>query len=152
MVGASPRASARTDWAVVDFCPNCGVEMFVGDFPFCPHGRGYSTVVGDEMDHTMTNGTQVPIRFRSKQEFKRWKKENGYIDYVRHIGQDGGDKSKHTTRWATMDQYTLDSVKALLERVASEPARNEPADPALNVRLTTGDLNSPEFRSWRGER
>lgn len=130
-------------------CDKCGVEIEIGDFPFCPHGRGYSTVVGDEMDHVQVNGTREPIRFRSKQARKRWMKANGLRECAYHIGLDGSDKSKHTRRWEAMDAQTLENARILVERAAQEPTRNEPKETPLKARLTMGELNSPEFEAWR---
>lgn len=107
-----------------------------------------SCVIGDEMDHVQVNGCTEPIRFTSKQERKRWMKEHGYVDAVRHVGEDGGDKSRHTSRWVTMDQYTLDNARELLERAAKLPTRNDPSEAPLKVRMVTGELNGPEFKEW----
>jgi hypothetical protein len=76
-----------------------------------------TTVIGDECDFVQHNGTPVPIRFRSKAEFARWKKEHGYTNVDTHIGKPGSDKSPFTTNWAaSYDPYTAANVKELLER------------------------------------
>ena len=134
-------------------CDQCGAELHHGDWPFCPHGRGCSGAIDDSMDHVQINGCKEPIHFTSKQERKRWLKENGYREYVRHIGVDGSDKSKHTTRWATMDAYTLANAKELLERAAQQPARNDPApDPLPPVRTYAGDIGGKEWNAFHGHR
>lgn len=124
-------------------CPDCGE----------PTVRAWltraSSVIGDEMDHTMVNGLKTPRRFRSKQEFARWKKENGYRDCVYHVDVDGADKSIAAGRWVSMDAYTLNNAKILLERAAQEPTRNDPKEAPLKAKLTTGDWNSPEFEAWQ---
>jgi len=108
-----------------------------------------SSVVGDEMDHVQVNGTKTPIHFRSKQDRKRWLKQTSQVEMDRHIGVDGSDKSKHTRRWEAMDAYTLENARILVERAASEPARNDPKEPTLKVKVTTGDYNSPAFTAWK---
>ena len=150
------RLCGQCGWEAIDvfepvnhlapLCPDCGE----------PTVRAWltkaSSVIGDEMDHTMVNGLKEPRRFRSKQEFARWKKDNNYTDRVRHIGQDGGDKSPFTRRWESMDAYTLEQARILVERTASEPARNEPKETPLKVRVTTGEVSSPEFAAFTGGR
>lgn len=90
------------------------------------------------MYHLQVNGLKEPRLFTSKQERARWMKEEGFRDCTRHVGQDGTDKSPHTTRWVTMDAYTLQNAKELLERAAQQPARNEPREDALHVTHTYG--------------
>lgn len=113
-------------------CPDCGQ----------PTKRIWVTkppdVIQDSMHHWQTNGLKEPRLFTSKQERARWMKENGFREFVRHQGVDGTDKSPHTTRWATMDQQTLDNARELLERSAQQPARNEPRDDEMHVTHTYG--------------
>lgn len=47
-----------------DRCPNCGTEIKVGDWPYCPHGRGaYGFSMGnpirkwEKMTNTWGEGT-----------------------------------------------------------------------------------------------
>ena len=84
-------------------CEKCGFELHIGDFPFCPHGRGYANVVGDECDLWVRNGIchedSSPRHYTSKAEMKRVAKEKGLENRVRHIGRPGSDKSPFTTRW-----------------------------------------------------
>lgn len=117
------------------------------------------------MDHVQVNGLREPRRFTSKQERKRWMKENGYREFVRHKGTDS-DKSKHTTNWAaSMSPETLENARIMLERTASEPARTNPDDEAADVRVSRtyyGDVlidnngnilgGSPEWEAFRGRR
>lgn len=148
-------------------CSQCGhVEIDVwekvqSDAPLCPQcgdpmARAWlskaSAIVPDSMHHWMTNGTKVPILFESKQEFKRWKKEHGYGDRVRHIGVDGSDKSKHTTRWEAMDAYTLNNARILLERAAQQPTRNEPVETPVKVKSYYGDVGGDAWREFRGSK
>jgi hypothetical protein len=103
-------------------CPDCGLptkRIWITKPP---------TAIGDELDHVQVNGLREPRRFTSKIERARWMKENGFRDCTRHVGEDGTDKSRHTTRWATMDKYTLQNAKELLERASQQPARNDPQD------------------------
>lgn len=82
-----------------------------------------ANVIGDEMHHLQINGTKTPILFTSKLEHKRWLKQNGYRINDGHVGEQGSDKNKHTTRLATMDPQTLANAKALIDRTAALPAK-----------------------------
>lgn len=98
-------------------CEKCGVVLAVGDFPFCPHGLGNSTVVGDECDFVQENGFAHPRRFRSKQDYARTLREKGLENAVRHVTLPGTDKSPYTSDWSRgIDPQTLANVKALMER------------------------------------
>ena len=120
-------------------CEKCGAELVVGSFPFCrgnqsDHGRGVSTVVGDEIDEWQVMGTKHPIHFRSRIERARWRKEHGYRVYDTHVGEQGSDKSKHTRSWATHDPVTAENVRILIERAFHAGVPDEADDPPLNIR------------------
>ncbi len=85
-------------------------------------GKGAS-VVGDEMDHVQINGLKEPRRFTSKQEHSRWLKANGFRINDAHVGAQGSDKNKFTTRSVTMDPVTLANATELVNRTASIPAK-----------------------------
>ncbi len=79
-------------------CDKCGVELHIGDFPFCPHGRGTGLAIGDECDvlvrHGLCHEDGTPRRFRSKAEMKRVADSKGLVNFVRHT-----DGDKHVSRW-----------------------------------------------------
>lgn len=84
-------------------CEKCGKEIVVGEWPFCPHGfpiEGLQvrddTIVGGE---TVENLGPQPITFHSRSEKRRWLKEHGIQEYVRHVPSQGSDKSPNTVRW-----------------------------------------------------
>ena len=56
-------------------------------------------VIGDEIDRVVENLGPRPKRYRSRVELKRDMDAAGVTPFVRHIGENGSDKSKHTTRW-----------------------------------------------------
>jgi hypothetical protein len=84
-------------------CEKCGKELQIGDFPFCPHGRGGNNVIGDEIDELIENGLcwedGSPRRFTSREEKSRALKEKNLVEWVEHAPERGSDKSPHTTRW-----------------------------------------------------
>jgi hypothetical protein len=48
---------------------------------------------------TIENLSHQPITFYSHSERRRYMKEHGIREHVRHVGEQGSDKSPHTTRW-----------------------------------------------------
>lgn len=64
-----------------------------------------NNVIGDEipggvlMHNALCNSDGTPRRYDSRTEINREAKKRGYENHVQHIGQQGSDKSKHTTRW-----------------------------------------------------
>lgn len=103
-------------------CPECGE----------PTERAYLTtaasVIGDEMDAVLTNGSKQPWRCRSKQLHRDWLKANGYRIKDDHVGEQGSDKNKFTSRSVTMDPQTLANATALVTRAALEPARGSASE------------------------
>lgn len=86
-------------------CGYCGIEYGIGDSPFCSHGHGRPLhglkQIGDEIDEVLdilADGDE-PVRFRSRQERKRYLNEHNLQEFVRHVGEPGSDKSSKTTRW-----------------------------------------------------
>lgn len=76
-------------------CPVCGAVteiLWKSSFP---------NIINDEIPGGMTihNMTATPETFYSKSEHRRRVKELGLENTVQHVGQDGTDKSKFTSRW-----------------------------------------------------
>lgn len=61
--------------------------------------RSFANVIGDEIDWWDDNIDTKPVHFTSKIERRRMMKEKGVQEYLRHVGEQGSDRSKHTTRW-----------------------------------------------------
>lgn len=98
-------------------CDQCSAEKFdvlepsVTPDPVCACGgrlrRAWLSkppaAIGDECDvwikHGLCNEDGSPRRYRHKSEIAFEAKARGMMNYVRHVGTKGGDKSKHTTRW-----------------------------------------------------
>lgn len=82
-------------------CSKCGHLMVDGDYPFCPHGIPVQGLkqIGDEIDEINENVGHEPVHFRSRSEKKRYLKEHGLLEFVRHVGEPGSDKSSKTSRW-----------------------------------------------------
>ncbi len=122
-------------------CDRCQRPLVVGDWPFCPHGQGHATVIGDELDHWQVNGTNTPIHFRSKADRKAWLTANGLEEMARHVPTPGSDKSPFTSDWSKMtDPYTMGYKRELLERAFKQRA-DPPRDAAITLRpLDAADL------------
>lgn len=84
-------------------CERCGAEIVVGEWPFCPHGFAISGLqVRDDSipgGETVENLGPQPITFYSKSEKRAYLKAHGIVEHVRHVGEQGSDKSRHTQRW-----------------------------------------------------
>lgn len=81
-------------------CEKCGGELVIGSWPFCPdHSPGFSNVVGDECDVYQEHFSKDVEHFDSKQAMARRAKELGLQPFVRHVGDQGSDKSSKTQRW-----------------------------------------------------
>lgn len=112
-------------------CPACGQPLTIGDYPFCPHGRGHNAIETDERwigGRVFENLGHEPVTLYSRSELKREMQARGLESFVRHAPAKGSDKSPHTTRWVAMDAYTLDAAKALLERQGGVPDHAETED------------------------
>lgn len=88
-------------------CEKCEKTLEVGDWPFCPHGKGVNSVIPDEIPggyivyHGICNEDGSPRKYYSKSEMAKEAKRKGLVNSVRHITnpKDGTDKNPHTTRW-----------------------------------------------------
>lgn len=85
-------------------CPKCCVELKVGDWPFCPHPNAVTyNAIGDECDvwirHGLCNEDGTPKHYTSKEQIRKDAQAAGLTNMVRHVGENGTDKAKHTTRW-----------------------------------------------------
>jgi len=79
-------------------CEKCGKSLVVGEWPFCPHGFGQNNVIGDEIDEWNENVGDQPVHFTSRIEKRRYLKEKGLEEFVRHTPRPDGRKPD-TTRW-----------------------------------------------------
>lgn len=79
-------------------CEKCGKDLAIGEWPFCPHGFGSQTVIGDEIDvwikHGLCHDDGSPRHFTSRAEMHAVAKAKGMVNMVRHT-----DNDKHVKRW-----------------------------------------------------
>lgn len=91
-----------TDGNVI--CDKCNKYLQQGDWPFCPHDKNVSyNAVGDECDvwvrHGICNEDGTPRHYTSKEAMRKEAIRQNVTNMVRHVGEQGSDKAKHTTRW-----------------------------------------------------
>ena len=78
-----------------DPCEACGQIVHVGDWPFCPHGRGSFTVVADSIPGGLIchNLGPTPVKVYSHAERRAIAKARGRREMVYHV-----DGDKHVSR------------------------------------------------------
>lgn len=81
-------------------CPKCNEPLEIGSWPFCNggHGKGQNNVVGDEIDEWNENVGDTPVHFTSRIEKRRYLKEKGLEEFVRHVPRPDGRRPS-TSRW-----------------------------------------------------
>lgn len=88
-------------------CEKCGKELAVGEWPFCGgrnnHGFPIAglSLVDDSIPggETVENLAPTPITFWSKSEKRRYLREHGIREAVRHVGVAGSDRNPYTQRF-----------------------------------------------------
>lgn len=86
-------------------CTVCGLPLEIGQqgciVTVRPHERPIAGLkqIGDEIDEVNENVAHEPVRFTSRSEKRRYLKEHGLMEFVRHVGEPGSDKSSKTVRW-----------------------------------------------------
>ena len=79
-------------------CDKCNQVLRLGEWPWCPHGFGANNVIGDEIDEINENVGDQPVHFTSRIEKRRYLKEKGLEEMVRHVPRPDG-RRPDTTRW-----------------------------------------------------
>lgn len=82
-------------------CEDCGKLISVGEWPWCPHEYPTFKVIPDSIPGglVLENMGATPVKVYSHSERKLEMAKRGLIEKVRHVGQNGTDKSRFTTRW-----------------------------------------------------
>ena len=80
-------------------CEKCHKVLEVGDWPWCPHAKGESAAISDDIPGGLVMEHVEPGRkVYSKSELKRVLKEKGWQLRERHV-DNGRMKDKHLSRW-----------------------------------------------------
>lgn len=56
-------------------------------------------MIDDTIDEWNENVAHEPVHYTSRLERARDLKARGLVEFVRHVGTQGSDKSPHTSRW-----------------------------------------------------
>jgi hypothetical protein len=101
-------------------CEQCGRELQIGCFPFCPHEHASLSAVGDDIPGGFVQehfGNQPETFYSKKAMLQRADELN-----LRPRDQWAGPGDRYLSNWSAVSPKTLADAKALLERVASAPA------------------------------
>lgn len=81
-------------------CDKCQQVLQIGEWPWCPHGFGKNNVIDDTIigGEVNENVAHEPVTFYSKSQKRRYLKEHGLEEFVRHVPRPDGRKPD-TTRW-----------------------------------------------------
>jgi hypothetical protein len=96
-------------------CENCGHEMQISDWPFCPHGRGVNKVHQDEIPggQWFENGFAAPRKFWSHSEHRAALAAEG----CEIVAKYAGEHDRHLIDWgAGIDAKTLENAAVLVTR------------------------------------
>jgi hypothetical protein len=95
--------------------------MTVGAWPWCPHEKGAIGAQSDDIPggETLENVGPEPVTFYSRSEKRRYLKEHGLQEFVRHVPVPGSDTSPFTTSWTGVN---LEAGRILAERQAHTKA------------------------------
>lgn len=101
-------------------CDTCGQVLCVGEYPYCPHGFGGSTIRQDEIPGGLTveNYGPHPITFYSHGERRRYMKEHGLTEREKFAPLPGTDIDPQgiPNPKGYMDDYTREAGAALIAR------------------------------------
>lgn len=76
-------------------CPECGAAT-VREWTARVSAHGDDKFIGGL---TLENLGHHPVTVYSRSELKREMDKRGLQPFVRHVGEQGSDRSKHTSRW-----------------------------------------------------
>lgn len=100
-------------------CETCGHALELGEYPFCPHGRGGQNARQTNESFiggvTIENLGHEPVTVYSREEFKAAMKAANVEQRIHYVPGD-----KYLTNWAAcITAQTLANAKALVERQAA---------------------------------
>jgi hypothetical protein len=91
-------------------CDRCGVPLTIGDWPFCPHGRGTYAAVADDIPGGLTlhNLGPEPVTVYSHTQRRRLMRDRGLRECVRDVPG---------ASWNAVCETTLENARLLLDPV-----------------------------------
>lgn len=121
---------------MTSICEQCGHEISVSDWPFCPHGPSRLATIGDDIPggKWFENGWSVPRKFYSHSEHRRALDAAG----LEIRAKNAGPNDKHCPRWDTVD---LEAAAALVRRGEEARAAKDTrwADAQADITVTVLD-------------
>lgn len=135
-------------------CQKCGVELHVGDYPFCrgnaaDHAPGFARVNGDECDYIDHNLGPEPIRITSWSQRRQLMAERGLSDYQYDVEIPEGmaPLKGRPTRWGAYRQCDPEHLAWLASKLATGKPAKEDDDAHVNVTIRRGTGIPVEFQS-----
>lgn len=105
---------------MITVCDRCGAELVIGDFPFCPHGRGTAAPFRDDIPGGLVveNYGPHPITFYSHTERRAYMKANGLLEKEKFCPMPGTDVDPQgiPNPRGFLDKQTLENGRILIER------------------------------------
>jgi hypothetical protein len=128
-------------------CDRCHRELRIGDFPFCPHGNGFSRVNGDECDYIDHNLGREPIRIRSWSQRRALMAAQGLQDFQYDVETPEGmaPNAQRPSRWGAYRQCDPDHLAWLASKLSTGKAEKVDDESTVNVTITHG-TGVPEWR------
>lgn len=122
-------------------CDDCGKIIALGEWPWCPHERGVSQTVPDDVPggFVMENGFDQPTRFYSRSEHRAALAARGLEIHAKWAGPN----DKHLSRMDLPCATTLANAKALLSRPKASRVALEAHDP-VPIEVTTITFERPK--------
>ena len=106
-------------------CEQCGRDVQIGMWPFCPHPHGTGVVHGDEIDYIDHNLGQEPVRIRSKAERKRLMAERGLEEANYYVEPPANFEGKPSTQnWAAYLDLSPETLAWIDEAPLNPTARS----------------------------
>lgn len=121
-------------------CEKCGLELQIGDYPFCPHGAGFARVNGDECDYIDHNLGKEPIRIRSWSQRRALMAAQGLQDYAYDVPTPEGmaPMKGRPTQWRQYRQCDPEFLDWLGKKLSMGTAAKEDDDSQVKVTITRG--------------
>ena len=118
-------------------CGVCQQSYTIGDWPFCPHGRGAAPVITD----TIIGGQVIETLDHEEMTFYSQKAIRDAADArgLRIKDEWAGPHDKQLTNWAAaIDPKTLENARILVTRVGTRgTAEASSPDPAMALQTLT---------------
>lgn len=129
-----------------EYCDSCGLEIKVGDWPLCPHGRGQSAVHQDSVEGGFfaENGFSSPRYFESKKAHRDALAAEGKEIAAKYAGP----RDKHLTNWAagTVDLSSAEAFVRSHYGIEQHKAEAKQLAEEFPITVTTITFEKPDQR------